>query len=250
MDYVYGELNEKVEQNLYSGVQSSTSQVIVDNTNNTIRVDVLSAGEPFVRAIDNRLARLQHQDVPQSQFVVTAVNQNNGEIDVKKKRLQITDVQNLEQTLNNKQATLKFEGTYSSERNRVVTREYLEDAISQLSRAMFFVGISTTDPRTNVVTVDGEIVTPVNGFVTVYNSGEYIYYQSKWWEIGDETKYLIKNSQSISDRDIADEKISVVKIKGLTRILTNVQERISELSKRPASEINIEEHALDLLQYT
>lgn len=40
MDYIYGELSKSVQKVTYTGVESDTAKVTVDNDNNTIKVDV------------------------------------------------------------------------------------------------------------------------------------------------------------------------------------------------------------------
>lgn len=40
MDYIYGELEKSVQKINYKGVTSDTADVIVDNINNTIKVDI------------------------------------------------------------------------------------------------------------------------------------------------------------------------------------------------------------------
>lgn len=40
MDCLYGKLNTEVEKVYYEGLKSNTAEVVVDNTNSTIKVDV------------------------------------------------------------------------------------------------------------------------------------------------------------------------------------------------------------------
>jgi len=40
MDYIYGEISKSVQKVTYTGVQSDTANVLIDNDNNTIKVDV------------------------------------------------------------------------------------------------------------------------------------------------------------------------------------------------------------------
>lgn len=54
-----------------------------------------------------------------------------------------------------------------------------------------YLGISTTDPTTGVVTVEGIVVTPEANNMVVFGTKEYIYRKGKnnvlgWYELGDE----------------------------------------------------------------
>lgn len=57
--------------------------------------------------------------------------------------------------------------------------------------SMRYLGISTTDPTTGTVTVDGKVVEPKGTDLVVFGTKEYIYRKGvdgkfNWYEIGDE----------------------------------------------------------------
>lgn len=75
--------------------------------------------------------------------------------------------------------------------------EYYDTAIAALSNATHFIGVSTTNPTTGTVTINGEVITPAAGDVVIYNGNdaageagqrEYIYDGSSWVELGDTTE--------------------------------------------------------------
>ena len=72
-----------------------------------------------------------------------------------------------------------------------------------------YLGISTTDPATGTVTVDGNVVTPKTNDMVVFGTKEYIYRKGadgtyKWYEMGDEDApgwHDDENSWSVSEDD-------------------------------------------------
>jgi hypothetical protein len=60
-----------------------------------------------------------------------------------------------------------------------------------VSNGLNYVGISTTDPASGIVTIDGDEYSPHEKDVVVYGKKEYLYRKDKngdegWFEIGDE----------------------------------------------------------------
>ena len=59
-----------------------------------------------------------------------------------------------------------------------------------ISGGMNFIGVSTTNPATGTVTIDGDVVTPSEGDLVAYGKKEYLYRKLNgtlgWYELGDE----------------------------------------------------------------
>lgn len=70
----------------------------------------------------------------------------------------------------------------------------LQSQIGGLSGAMHFVGVSTTNPTTGTVTIDGEPYSPASGDVCLYGNKEYVYNGTAWVELGDEGSYALKTT--------------------------------------------------------
>ena len=56
---------------------------------------------------------------------------------------------------------------------------------------MKYLGVSTTDPATGTVTIDGVVVTPKANDMVAYKTKEFIYRSNesgefRWYELGDE----------------------------------------------------------------
>ena len=85
----------------------------------------------------------------------------------------------------------------------------LKGEIKNLTNVMNFIGKSTTDPSTGIVTIGGTVVTPEIGDVVVYNQFEYVYTGTiDGWEIfgnvtADESRF------DTIERDISDLKTRV-----------------------------------------
>lgn len=187
---------------------------------------------------------------------VTAVTKTDGKISVTKSTpaIAITEVTNLESTLNakattedlnqakadlsgeiiaaqnelstaigKKQDVLAFEGDYNIETNKVVTKSAMDSAISTatagLTGAMHFVGNSTSNPLGETgPTITGHTGAFKSGDVCTYNKKEFVYDGTSWRELGDEGSYAVKGA--IKDSDIAaDAAIAQSKIDGLTTAL-------------------------------
>lgn len=123
-----------------------------------------------------------------------------------------TDKTALETSIGLKQDALGFEGSYDKTTNKVVTRAYMENAISGLTGAMHFRGVVTSFPAN-----------PENGDIVIKGNKEYVYAtsDSKWHELGDETIYAVKGE--IVDADIASNAaIAQSKIAGLTTDIARI----------------------------
>ena len=75
------------------------------------------------------------------------------------------------------------------------TKQYVDSAVSGLSGAMHFIGVSSTaitDGGTETPTVDGETVTKVAGDVVLYGGKEFVWTGSAWELLGDEGSYALK----------------------------------------------------------
>lgn len=122
------------------------------------------------------------------------------------------DKTELETSIGTKQDELGFEGTYDKSSNKVVTRAYMENAISGLTGAVHFIGVKTELPATSE-----------NGDICIVGNKEYVYSTSdnKWHELGDETIYAVKGE--IADADVdANAAIAQSKIAGLTNDIARI----------------------------
>lgn len=66
----------------------------------------------------------------------------------------------------------------------------INTAVADLAGAMHFEGVSTTDPATGVVTINGEVLVPAKGDVVLFGVKEFVYDGAAWQELGDEAIYL------------------------------------------------------------
>lgn len=99
------------------------------------------------------------------------------------------------------------------------TKQYVDEKIVAatvgLTGAMHFVGLSTTDPKTDGATV-GEKTTFSKGDVVLFGDKEFVYDGTAWVELGDESSYIVKGT-TFKNADIADDAaIAQSKISGLT----------------------------------
>lgn len=78
MDYIYGEINQKVEKNVYHGVNTNTAEVIVDNINNTISVNAHADTSYVEDFIDKAISALNYNNEGSSNKFVKTVKQTNG----------------------------------------------------------------------------------------------------------------------------------------------------------------------------
>lgn len=83
MDYIYGILNERVKNLKYEGVETDTTNTIVNNSTGTIAVNSKITEQTIV----NKINSLNYSDSEQDNLVVTSVSENNGIISVTKKEI-------------------------------------------------------------------------------------------------------------------------------------------------------------------
>lgn len=90
----------------------------------------------------------------------------------------------------------------ASDADKLITAAQLLAAVKDLAGAMHFLGVSTTDPKTGVVTIDGKVVTGEAGDVVLYGTKEYIASTSgssvTWSEIGDEGLW-VPNTRTVAE---------------------------------------------------
>ena len=92
MDYVYGELNTKVIDNMYKGGQTDTANVTVDNSTNTIYVDTRYPEiitEVKASVSKEALAREQADSVLQSNIDVEVTNRQADINDLKQQIIEL-----------------------------------------------------------------------------------------------------------------------------------------------------------------
>jgi hypothetical protein len=83
------------------------------------------------------------------------------------------------------EATAEMAGLMSAEDKRKL------DTLASIEGGMHFLGVSTTDPKDGVITIDGEIITPVAGDIVIYGNKEYVCDKNgNLVELGDEGLYL------------------------------------------------------------
>lgn len=87
MDYIYGVINEKAAKSVYSGGLTDTAAVNVDNSEGKIYVNCFLTQSAVRNLINSSIQTLNYEDTEQEDYVVTAVNENNGVIEVTKKPL-------------------------------------------------------------------------------------------------------------------------------------------------------------------
>jgi hypothetical protein len=82
-----------------------------------------------------------------------------------------------------------------------------------------YLGISTTDPATGTVTVDGEVVTPNEKDLVVFGTKEYMYRKGEdgvlgWFEVGDEDNPAWQDNEMEWGDDTEDEDSSASNLIG------------------------------------
>lgn len=83
------------------------------------------------------------------------------------------------------EATGNMAGLMSAEDKRKL------DTLADIEGGIHFLGVSSTNPRDGIVTIDGEVVTPVAGDIVIYGTKEYICDKNgEFVELGDEGIYL------------------------------------------------------------
>lgn len=69
---------------------------------------------------------------------------------------------------------------------------YLEGTLADVTKALIFQGVSTTNPAEETPIIDGVELVASKGDVVLYGTKEFVYDGSKWVELGDEGVYLTK----------------------------------------------------------
>lgn len=84
-----------------------------------------------------------------------------------------------------KEATANMAGLMSAEDKRKL------DVLANIEGGVHFLGVSSTDPKEGIITIDDEVITPVAGDMVIYGTKEYIYDKNgNFVELGDEGVYL------------------------------------------------------------
>ena len=138
--------------------------------------------------------------------------------------------------------TIKGAKKYTDEKVATVNTAVnkLKEDIGNLTNVMNFIGKSTTDPSTGVVTIGGEVITPKAGDVVVYGAFEYVYVNdTDKWEIfgnvtADESRFegIEDRLDSAEDRlDVAEGDIALLKDAdaGFTTSVNNLSSRVKTL---------------------
>lgn len=193
------------------------------NTAMDTRVDALEAaigeGGSVADAITAEIGKL---DVPEVAVgtgeIIEKISETDGKIAVSKRALvagdipdlAITQITNLQDTLDGKQATIAWQSdNYDASTNKAITKSDLDAAVAGLAGAVHFIGVKESLPASGN-----------NGDIVIVGNKEYVYSTSdnNWHELGDETIYAVKGE--IVDANIkADAAIAQSKIAGLTDAL-------------------------------
>ena len=207
-------------------------------------VGTLTGGEGADESVEGKiltaLSNLTLNDAAVDGQFITEVDQSNGVISVTRRALQDTDIPNIStdkltsgtlpvsrggtgnssftsgQVLigngTNAISTKAIDSTVTSGSNNLITSGAVATAISGLTGAMHFIGISTTaitDGGTENPTINNvAVTTKTAGDVVLYKNGtkpigqEYVWTGTAWELLGDEGSYAIKGS--ITDSDFAN----------------------------------------------
>ena len=95
LDYIYGEINQKVEKNIYHGANTNTAEVVVDNVNNTISVNAHADSSYVEDSINKALNKLNFYTGNGSKKFVKDVSQENGKINVRYEEIDYNDLPTL-----------------------------------------------------------------------------------------------------------------------------------------------------------
>ena len=185
------------------------------------------------------LQRLSYSDSQQGNYVVTAVSQNSGKINVTKSQLSFDNISGVlgvtrggtgkdelieDQVLvgngQNPVRQVPIDIEVASNNNLVrnyAIKNYVDNAVAGLEGAMHFIGEATVEPRGNTdPRVPDYIFAQARpGDVVLWEYKEYVWTGALWRLLGDEGSYAIKGS--IRDADIdAEANIQQSKIQNLT----------------------------------
>lgn len=203
-----------------SDVAALKEAVGATGTGLTGRIEAIEAavgeGGSVAAQIESAIEELDAEDTAVAHQFVTSVSEEDGVITVTRAALAADDIPELaiakitglQDALDAKQDTIVWESdNYDAETNKAITKSDLTAAVAGLTGATHFVGVKEVLPET---ANDGDIV--------IVGVKEYIWAESKWNELGDESIYAVKGD--IVNADIADNAaIAQSKIAGLTDAL-------------------------------
>ena len=91
-----------------------------------------------------------------------------------------------------KPANIKPPFTWKANTSEANAKSYADGKVNELknslSNALHFLGVSTTDPSTGVVTIGGtEVTTFSDGDIVIFGSKEFVRSNGAWEELGDVT---------------------------------------------------------------
>ena len=96
MDYIYGEVNQKVEKNTYKGISTPTADVVIDNSSNTIAVNAHADTSYVENLINESIDALNYKDSShKNNTFVKDVQQENGLISAKYASISLEDLPTL-----------------------------------------------------------------------------------------------------------------------------------------------------------
>ena len=139
MNYIYGEVNQKVEKNTYKGISTPTADVVIDNSSNTIAVNAHADTSYVENLINKSIDTLNYKDSShKNNAFVKDVQQENGLISAKYTSISLEDLPtlsidniiNLRAALEKKQDSLEFKGDKVS---GIITDNYLKDQLAIVS---------------------------------------------------------------------------------------------------------------------
>lgn len=176
----------------------------------------------------------------QAPNIVSSVNQTDGIIEVTH-----SDIKDF--------LTIKGKYTHGNEEEGLASVDYVDDQIGdvnekigELTSALRFVGVSSTDPESGVVTINGEVYGSPNlrtGDVVLYdtdNAGhEYVYINDKWVRLGSEGVYAIKAEVNTSINSINDQ------IEGINTAMDTLEDSIEGKITKKIEDINVTDTAID-----
>ena len=188
MNYIYGEVNQKVEKNTYKGISTPTADVVIDNSSNTIAVNAHADTSYVENLINKSIDTLDYKDSShKNNTFVKDVQQENGLISAKYAPISLEDLPtlsidniiNLRAALEKKQDSLEFKGDKAS---GIITDNYLKDQLATLEGALRYLGESSTNPFSGIITINSKVIVPKNGDIVTFNNSkqEFVYISDTW----------------------------------------------------------------------
>ena len=215
----------------------------------------LPLSEYVYEETSKQLNKLDYNDTPQSHQFVTAVDQNNGKIQVSRDYVSASDIQGgvlpteyggigltrveddevLIGSINGTVTTKKFITEMDGTRNAFATagaiKDYVDEQTAGLTGAMHFIGetavtIAQTNSHVDPLIPGYNFRRARAGDVILANgTQEFVWDGSSWHLLGDEGSYAVKGS--ITNPDIADEaNIAQSKIAGLSDALAGKVDKV------------------------